>query len=873
MKFFRLSPCLLSLFLLFTLNQASFAADPYQYALQWPAQWDFSLPKGTAMDGAGNVYVADTGNNRIQKFSPGGALITQWGPLAGGTGNGEFNLPEGVAVDGAGNVYVADTGNNRIQKFDRNGAYLTQWGSFGTNYTQFNTPRGISSDSSGNIFVADTKNHRILKFSSVGQPLAHWGTKGNGNTNLNSPNSVATDATGSNVYVSDYLNNRVMKFDGVGTPQNWGSSGSPALAFNAPYGIALDGLGNVYIVDSSTTTSCVQKYSTVGTYSTTWTPDGTSNLPNLLLGVAADVAGNVYVADSLNNRIQKLTVTGATVTFLAAWSSAAASAIGGPFYSPSGVAVNGAGNSVCVADSGNNRLQRFDGIGGFKYQWGTFGTANGQFDSPSGMAVDSAGNVYVADAGNNRIQLFTLSDAASTFVTAWGSGQFLYPSGVAADGAGNVFVADTNNNSIQKFTVSGTPPTATFVTEWGSLGTATGQFIVPNGVAADGAGNVYVADTGNNRIQKFTVSGATVTFVKEWGSSGTDDGLFNTPGGITVDAAGNVYVSDSNNNRIQKFDGNGVFLGTWGTIGAGNGQFTDPLGVTVDAAGNVFVADTGNNRIQKFTPSPRVGVTLLGAGAVASTPVGINCPSVACAAWFDPSQFPVSLAATPDPGKSFTAWGGACSACGSNPVCPISLLATATCTATFDVIPPAYHTLSVTIDGGTNGGGSVFSTSIVPPPPAPVPPDFACAKGACTASYLEGTAITLGRLADANSLFGGWTGSWCTGVTPCTLTMLGDRQVTAVFNFVKPVRVESGGVTFGNYDKLSDAYAVAPAGATIKARTYTFPENLTLDQSKAVSIQGGFDVNFTSPPTGYSLLKGLLLISKGTVTVERLTVE
>src|SRR6266540_3767266 len=183
------------------------------------------------------------------------------------------------------------------------------------------------------------------------------------------------------------------------------------------------------------------------------------------------------------------------------------------------------------------------------------------------------------------------------FTQAWGSGgsgdgQFSYPAGLAVDAAGNVYVADSNNGRIQKFTSTGG-----FLTKWGSNGSGDGQFSFPAGVAVDAAGNVYVADSSNRRIQKFTSTGA---FLTKWGSNVSGDGQFSFPFGAAVDGAGNVYVADSNNRRIQKFTSTGGFLTKWGSNGSSDGQFSFPQGVAVDAAGNVYVADTSNHRVQRF---------------------------------------------------------------------------------------------------------------------------------------------------------------------------------------------------------------------------------------------------------------------------------
>jgi DNA-binding beta-propeller fold protein YncE len=287
-------------------------------------------------------------------------------------------------------------------------------------------------------------------------------------------------------------------------------------------------------------------------------------------------------------------------TFLRKWGSYGSDK--GQFNSPNGVAVDKDGN-VYVADTGNRRIQKFDRYGNWLLMWGSYGSGNGQFEEPYGVAVDKDGNVYVADGNysqtdglvSSRIQKF---DSNGTFLLKWGSygsgdGQFREPRGVAVDTAGNVYVADTHNYRIQKFATDGT------FLEWGRKGSEDGQFDFPYDVAVDKDGNVYVADSiSNNRIQKFASDG---TFLLKWGSHGSSDGMFNFPNGVAVDMLGNVYVADNLNSRIQKFDGAGTFLVKWGgTFGAGDGQFRAPNGVAVDVLGNVYVADTENDRIQVF---------------------------------------------------------------------------------------------------------------------------------------------------------------------------------------------------------------------------------------------------------------------------------
>jgi len=233
-------------------------------------------------------------------------------------------------------------------------------------------------------------------------------------------------------------------------------------------------------------------------------------------------------------------------------------------------------------------------------QWGGAGTTNGLFNTPYGLAIDATGNAFVADSANNRIQKF---NATGTHILSFGNtggapNRLAGPNAVALDNTNSViYVADTTRNRIQRYSMTTGAPTATFP-RWGAMGTGNGQFNSPAGVALDSSVNVYVADSLNNRIQKFTSTG---TYTAQWGTAGTGNGQFNNPTGIAVDSSNNVYVVDRGNNRVQKFSSTGVYIAQWGAAGAGNGQFSSPRHCTVDSAGNVYVADTANNRIQKFT--------------------------------------------------------------------------------------------------------------------------------------------------------------------------------------------------------------------------------------------------------------------------------
>ncbi len=623
----------------------------------------FRGPTGVVLDDSGNVYVADQNNNRIRKITSAGVVSTLAGTgTAGfmdGAGNvAQFNKPHGVAIDGSGNLYVADYNNHRIRKITSGGVVSTLAGT-GTagfmdgasNVAQFNNPHGVVIDDSGNVYVADTDNHSIRKITSGGvvSTLAGTGTAGfmdgAGNVALFSePRGVAVDNSG-NVYVGDENNHRIRKITSGGVVSTLAGTGTAGFMdgvgnvaqFNEPHGVAVDGLGNVYVADINnhsirkiTSGGVVTTLAGTGTAGST---DGAGNVAqfNIPYGVAIDGLGNVYVVGAWgNNRVRKIIIEPPTLDPICTNGT------------PSTAKVFFANTEKCASCDNYYALKSDKTCAPVSVET-LAGTVSGfrdgasnvaQLKDPRGVAVDNSSNVYVADKNNHSIRKITSGGVVSTLAGTGGSGfmdgagnvaKFSYPHGVAVDGSGFVYVADTSNHRIRKITSGGVVSTLAGTGGSGFMDGAgnVAQFNSPVGVAVDGSGFVYVADKNNNRIRKITSSGV-VTTLAGTGGSGFMDGAgnvaqFNKPNGVAVDVSGFVYVADSDNNRIRKITSGGVVTTLAGAVsgfmdGAGNvARFNKPKGIAVDVSGNVYVADSSNHRIREIT-SGGVVSTLAGSG-------------------------------------------------------------------------------------------------------------------------------------------------------------------------------------------------------------------------------------------------------------------
>jgi hypothetical protein len=282
--------------------------------LSYQRDWtvSFSNPEQLSSYNGQNVFVADYGNNRVQKYDSSGNWVANFGSV--GVGNGQFQGPLGVA-ETFGKLYVADSGNNRIQILDPStGAYLGQWGSSGTGPGQFQNPVGLAVDTSnGDVFVVDDTNSRVQIFDANGTFISQFGSSGTGNGQFSYPTSIAFDKWSQDVLVVDNGNARVERFDANGTYlSQWGSYGSADWQFQFPDDIALDDAGNVFVTDQGD--SAVKEFTSTGVFEQRWGTYGSGSGQFLIPSGILLLGYKIEVADWNGNRIEEFSCTGPSIT-------------------------------------------------------------------------------------------------------------------------------------------------------------------------------------------------------------------------------------------------------------------------------------------------------------------------------------------------------------------------------------------------------------------------------------------------------------------------------------------------------------------------------------------------------------------------------
>lgn len=548
------------------------------------ASAQLSGPLGLAVDPNGNLYVADTGNNVVRRISANGTISTVAGNgVAGFTADGiqatvsSLNEPEGLAVDRTGNLYIADTVNNRVRMVSPAGAigtvagtglsavYGPIWDETGVSTTTGDggpatgaaivLPTDVALDAAGNLYIADYGNGRIrqvvkgtidtLAGALDGVPLEVGQLAVS--EELSGPTGLAVNAAG----IIYFAEGSIGTGSGLapGDFRIWEVTSAGLLAVAAGNGL--------------------ESYSGDG---------GAAAVAQLNnpAGVAVDAQGNLFVADTLNHRVRKISPSGAITTVagtgVAGYSGDGGPATGAQLDSPMGVAV--AGNGVLyIADTHNNRIRMVTGTGtmytlagnGNASFYGDGGPAGqASVHAPQGVAIDANGNVLVADTGNQRIRRIAGNGTIGTAAGSGGQGysgdggaatgaQLNLPAGVAVDAASNIYVADTGNHRVRAISPAGKISTL--------AGNGTEAVLsAPRGVAVDSAGDLFIADTGHSQIREIPSGGQLTTIGGNGNCCYAGDGgpptaaALNLPQGLAVNASGDIFIADAGNNAVRAIE-------------------------------------------------------------------------------------------------------------------------------------------------------------------------------------------------------------------------------------------------------------------------------------------------------------------------------
>jgi sugar lactone lactonase YvrE len=685
----------------------------YVYSGDGVAATNTSLgdPGGVAVDAAGNLYIAAAGNDRIRKVGTNGVITTVAGGGSLGDGNPATNAglsePYGVALDALGNLYIADTYDIRIKKVGTNGIITTVAGNGSEGYSgdggaatnaKLDLPDGVTVDSWGNLYIADSQNYCIREVATngiiktiAGTNIAGFSGDGGAATNarLDYPTSVALDGAG-DLYIADSKNERIREV---------ATNGIINTFFRNSYtvsGVAFDAMGNLYIADTGS--NCILKAYLAGPPSITLTNVGSINAGNYTVvittpygsvtsavatltveaapAIAAQPASQIVVAGSSlifsvgaagsgqfeylwffdgTNFLQSgasntLTLADVSSTNAGNYTVVVTNAYGGVTSQVAALSVVSwqPSNQTILAGQKTSLSVTAAGAGPFRYQWqlngtnlppiittvaggesvGNGGPATNAEICPFGAAVDAYGNLYIADTFNSLIREVGTNGIITTFAGNGSAGysgdggaatnaRLNVPEAVALDAAGNLYIADIDNQRIREVDTNGIITTVAGNGIWGYSGdgrAATNATVgLPQSVAVDGVGNLYMAETILNSIRKVDTNGIITTVAC---------GALSQPNGVAADGLGNMYIADTFNQRIRKVDTNGniTTVAGGGTNGLGDGgtatnaELNNPYGVAVDGFGNLYVADTGNERI-RYVATNGIITTLAGTNA------------------------------------------------------------------------------------------------------------------------------------------------------------------------------------------------------------------------------------------------------------------
>ena len=598
--------------------------------------------EGLAIDRHGNIYIADTDNYRIRRVDPSGVIETiagtgEWGTEGDGgpARNASMTPVYGIAADLDGNIYIADTWDDRIRKIDTAGTISTiagtgEEGASGdggpATSARLDKPRGVTVDTTGNVYIADSDNHRIRRVDRDGTITSIAGTGEHGYSGdgglateaaLSEPYAVMVDIAG-NIYIADADNRTVRRVDpsgiittvaGTGPRGRGGRAGiGTEVYISRPRALAAGNRGEVYIADAWADRVLQLDREGSITELVASSQRETRNLGD----VTADASGNVYVALPAKGRIVKVDPSGLETEFAGngeyGFSGDNGPAVNARFRGARGVAADPYGN-LYIADTNSHRIRMVDSGGivttiagnGERGYGGDGGPASlAMFRSPRGVAVGADGSVYVADTSNHRIRKI---DSSSVVTTIAGSGDRGLPEpGVVATRSPLSF---------------------------------------PESIAVDSVGRVYIADRRTDRVYLVDESGMLeiAAGTGERGSSGDGgpavDAALSDPAGVSVSVTDMLYIASWGSNLVRRVGRDGIISTIAGTGGQGGydgdgapareRQFNRPTRVAAYSDRKAFVVDSFNHRVRVLTaetPPPVVSAVLNGASYQSGTAPG-----------------------------------------------------------------------------------------------------------------------------------------------------------------------------------------------------------------------------------------------------------